>query len=160
MGFNMRRPSSPRWRQGSSRRKPATTPDTVCGVKRKEAQAGHDPVIEAAEQSGLSGRRLSRGIEPRAGGDRWRPCGPLQLAHAPAAACRAPLDRYVRVTGGAALWRSKMTERDEIEGRSLDGSRVVLLASVVTSSFGKESFQQDSDSAAGQRGHLQRRRLT
>ena len=43
---------------------------------------------------------------------------------------RAVLDRYIAVTGGAAAWNSKKTERDEIEGRSLDGSRVLLRASL------------------------------
>ena len=51
------------------------------------------------------------------------------------------LDRYVRVTGGAATWRSRTTERDEIEGRSLEGDRVVLLASVFTSRSG-DSFNR------------------
>jgi hypothetical protein len=43
---------------------------------------------------------------------------------------RAVLDRYIAVTGGANAWHSKKTERDEIEGRSLDGSRVLLRATV------------------------------
>ena len=36
------------------------------------------------------------------------------------------LDRYVKVTGGAAVWHSVHSERDLIEGRSLDGERVVI----------------------------------
>jgi hypothetical protein len=51
------------------------------------------------------------------------------------------LDRYVRVTGGASAWHGKTVERDEIEGRSIDGDRVVLLASVVTSRSG-DSFNR------------------
>jgi hypothetical protein len=43
------------------------------------------------------------------------------------------LDRYVKVTGGAAAWHSVHSERDLIEGRTLDGERVVLRATVVTS---------------------------
>jgi hypothetical protein len=43
------------------------------------------------------------------------------------------LDRYVRVTGGAAAWHSVHSERDLIEGRTLDGERVVLRATVATS---------------------------
>ena len=61
---------------------------------------------------------------------------PAFAAAVPAPTAATILDRYVRVTGGAAAWRSKNVERDEIEGRSLDGSRVVLLATVVTSRSG------------------------
>lgn len=43
------------------------------------------------------------------------------------------LDRYVKVTGGAAAWHSIHSERDLIEGRTLDGERVVLRATVATS---------------------------
>ncbi len=46
------------------------------------------------------------------------------------------LDRYVRATGGAAAWHAKHTETDEIEGRTLDGLRVVLRATVTTSRAG------------------------
>jgi hypothetical protein len=46
------------------------------------------------------------------------------------------LDRYVSVTGGAAAWHAKHTERDEIEGRTLDGDRVVLRALVTVSRSG------------------------
>lgn len=40
------------------------------------------------------------------------------------------LDRYVSVTGGAAAWHAKRVETDDIEGRTLDGLRVVLRATV------------------------------
>jgi hypothetical protein len=40
------------------------------------------------------------------------------------------------VTGGAAAWHSKRTERDDIEGRTLDGTRVVLRATVTVSRSG------------------------
>jgi hypothetical protein len=40
------------------------------------------------------------------------------------------LDRYLQVTGGRTVWRSTQLQREEIEGRSLDGSRVVLRAAV------------------------------
>jgi len=53
----------------------------------------------------------------------------------------AILDRYVRVTGGAQAWHSKRSERDEIEGRTLDGDRVVLRATVVVSRSG-DSFSE------------------
>jgi hypothetical protein len=43
------------------------------------------------------------------------------------------LDRYVKVTGGAAAWHAVHSERDLIEGRTLDGERVVLRAAVATS---------------------------
>jgi len=43
------------------------------------------------------------------------------------------LDRYVKVTGGAAAWHSVRSESDLIEGRTLDGERVVLRAAVATS---------------------------
>jgi len=46
------------------------------------------------------------------------------------------LDRYVSVTGGAAAWHAKHTERDDIEGRTLDGWRVVLRATVTVSRSG------------------------
>src|SRR5712671_5002844 len=46
------------------------------------------------------------------------------------------LDRYVAVTGGAAAWHAKHTERDDIEGRTLDGQRVVLRATVTRSRSG------------------------
>jgi hypothetical protein len=48
----------------------------------------------------------------------------------------AVLDRYVKVTGGAAAWRAKRSERDEIEGRTLDAERVVLRATVTLSRMG------------------------
>jgi len=46
------------------------------------------------------------------------------------------LDRYVSVTGGGTAWRAKHTERDEIEGRTLDGERLVLHATVTVSRSG------------------------
>jgi hypothetical protein len=49
----------------------------------------------------------------------------------------AVLDRYVRLTGGASAWHSKHSERDEIEGRALEGDRVVLRATISTSRSGE-----------------------
>ena len=46
------------------------------------------------------------------------------------------IDRYVSVTGGAAAWRAKHTETDDIEGRTLDGERVVLRATVTVTRSG------------------------
>ena len=46
------------------------------------------------------------------------------------------LDRYVSVTGGVAAWHANHTETDEIEGRTLDGLRVVLRATVTVSRSG------------------------
>lgn len=46
------------------------------------------------------------------------------------------LDRYVGLTGGAAAWHSKHSQRQEIEGRTLDGERVVLRATISTSRSG------------------------
>jgi hypothetical protein len=46
------------------------------------------------------------------------------------------LDRYVKAAGGAAAWRAKHFERDEIEGRSLDDQRIVLHASISISRAG------------------------
>jgi hypothetical protein len=46
------------------------------------------------------------------------------------------LDRYVAATGGASAWHAKTTERDDIEGRTLDGQRVVLRATVTVSRSG------------------------
>lgn len=46
------------------------------------------------------------------------------------------LDRYVSLTGGAPAWHAKRTERDDIEGRTLDGTRVVLRATVTVSRAG------------------------
>jgi hypothetical protein len=54
----------------------------------------------------------------------------------PLPAAGTVLDRYVAVTGGAAAWQSKRTERDEIEGRSLDGRRVLLRATLAFSRQG------------------------
>ena len=48
----------------------------------------------------------------------------------------AILDRYVKVTGGAPAWRAKRSERDQIEGRTLDAERVVLRATVTLSRLG------------------------
>jgi hypothetical protein len=46
------------------------------------------------------------------------------------------LDRYVQVTGGRSAWKSKEIETDDIEGRTLDGTRVVLRATVTISRKG------------------------
>jgi hypothetical protein len=46
------------------------------------------------------------------------------------------LDRYVKIAGGAAAWHSKHSERQEIEGRALDGDRVVLRATISISRSG------------------------
>ena len=46
------------------------------------------------------------------------------------------LDRYVKVAGGAAVWRSKKFQQQDVEGRTLDGARVVLHASVRVSRAG------------------------
>ncbi|HXJ41684.1 MAG TPA: hypothetical protein VNH18_20580, partial [Bryobacteraceae bacterium] len=45
-------------------------------------------------------------------------------------------EKYVHATGGRAAWHSKQMERDEIEGRTLDGSRVILRAAVTTTRNG------------------------
>ena len=45
-------------------------------------------------------------------------------------------DHYVQATGGRSAWQSKQMERDDIEGRTLDGSRVILQASVTTTRNG------------------------
>ena len=58
-------------------------------------------------------------------------CAVMQAAvprNLPAAA--TVFDRYIDATGGRAAWNSKRTERDEIEGRSLDGQHVLLRATV------------------------------
>ena len=44
----------------------------------------------------------------------------------------AVFDKYIRATGGRAAWVSKQFERDRIEGRSLDDTRVLLRATVTT----------------------------
>jgi hypothetical protein len=46
------------------------------------------------------------------------------------------IDRYVSVTGGGAAWHAKHTESDDIEGRTLDGERVVLRATVTVTRSG------------------------
>jgi hypothetical protein len=53
------------------------------------------------------------------------------------------LDRYVNVTGGAAIWHAKHTERDDIEGRTLDGQRVVLRAAITLSRSGNSVSEID-----------------
>jgi hypothetical protein len=50
-------------------------------------------------------------------------------------------DRYVNMTGGAAAWHAKSSERDDIEGRTLDGQRIVLRATVTVSRAGN-SFNE------------------
>jgi len=54
----------------------------------------------------------------------------LPLLAAPLPSARSVLDRYIAATGGASAWNSKRTERDDIEGRSLDGNHVLLRATV------------------------------
>ena len=46
------------------------------------------------------------------------------------------IERYIGVTGGAAAWHEKKSERDEIEGRALDSGRVVLRASIALTRAG------------------------
>src|SRR5580658_7852278 len=53
------------------------------------------------------------------------------------------LDHYVNVTGGAAAWHAKHTERDDIEGRTLDGQRVVLRAAITLSRSGNSVSEID-----------------
>lgn len=60
------------------------------------------------------------------------------------------LDRYVRVTGGEAEWQSKQSERDEIEGRTLDGQRVVLRAAITTSRAGNAISEVQIPQAASE----------
>ncbi len=65
-------------------------------------------------------------------------CGFYLLLSALALSADSPsaatvLDRYVKVTGGATAWHAIHSERDLIEGRTLDGERVVLRATVATS---------------------------
>ena len=40
------------------------------------------------------------------------------------------LDRYIKVTGGAAAWHAKKYQQQDLEGRTLDGARVVLRATL------------------------------
>jgi hypothetical protein len=60
------------------------------------------------------------------------------------------LDRYVAVTGGAAAWHEKNIERDEIEGRTLDGLRVVLRAAVTVSGSGNSLSEIQVPQNAGE----------
>ena len=69
------------------------------------------------------------------------PVAVMLLCGTAAAANRLPtagqvLDRYVNLTGGVAAWQAKQTEADDIEGRTLDGQRVVLRATVTVSRSG------------------------
>ncbi|HVW84498.1 MAG TPA: hypothetical protein VHB50_07445 [Bryobacteraceae bacterium] len=45
-------------------------------------------------------------------------------------------DRYVQATGGESAWRSKYSERDDVEGRTLDGGHVVLRATLALTRTG------------------------
>ncbi len=45
-------------------------------------------------------------------------------------------DHYIQATGGRSAWRSKQVERTQIEGRPLDGARVILRAAVTTTRTG------------------------
>jgi len=60
------------------------------------------------------------------------------------------LDRYVRVTGGSEAWQSKRVERDEIEGRTLDGTRIVLRATITTSRAGNSISEVQIPQAASE----------
>jgi hypothetical protein len=60
------------------------------------------------------------------------------------------LDRYVSVTGGAAAWHAKHTETDDIEGRTLDGRRVVLRALVTVSRSGNSVSEIQVPQVAGE----------
>ena len=62
-------------------------------------------------------------------------CGTAAAAGQPPTAGQV-LDRYVNLTGGIAAWQAKQTEADDIEGRTLDGQRVVLRATVTVSRSG------------------------
>lgn len=86
-----------------------------------------------------------------------RRIGSLLLCAAPLfAAVKLPsagevLDRYVSVTGGSAAWHEKRTETDDVEGRTLDGLRVVLRATVTVSRAGN-SLSQIQVPQAGSEG--------
>lgn len=67
--------------------------------------------------------------------------GPFAFAQEKLPSAGQVLDRYVKVTGGVSAWRSKETETDDIEGRSLDGTRVVLRANVTISRSGSSISQ-------------------
>jgi hypothetical protein len=54
----------------------------------------------------------------------------VQLSATPLPSAKSVLDRYIAATGGASAWNSKKTERDDIEGRSLDGRHVLLRATL------------------------------
>ena len=51
-------------------------------------------------------------------------------APAPLPSAAQVFDRYIRATGGEKAWHSKYSERDDIEGRSLDNNAVVLRATL------------------------------
>jgi hypothetical protein len=76
------------------------------------------------QPNGLSLRVISLGVL----------CSATLLAGSPTAA--GILDRYVKVAGGSDLWHAQKSERDDIEGRSLDDNRVVLRATIVTTRDG------------------------
>jgi hypothetical protein len=61
------------------------------------------------------------------------------------------LDRYVNVTGGAPAWHDKRVETDDVEGRTLDGTRLVLRATVTVSRAGN-SLSQTQIPQAGSEG--------
>lgn len=61
------------------------------------------------------------------------------------------LDRYVGATGGAAAWHEKRVETDDVEGRTLDGMRVVLRATVTISRAGN-SLSEIQVPQAGREG--------
>ena len=50
-------------------------------------------------------------------------------------------ERYVRATGGESAWRSKRSERDEIEGRALGSNRVILRATLLHTRSGNALHQ-------------------
>jgi hypothetical protein len=96
------------------------------------------------------------GFAPRRNPEFWLPvlfvflCGAVHAAAERLPPAGQVLDRYVSVTGGATAWNSKRVERDEVEGRTLDGERVVLRATVTTSRAGNSISEVQVPEAASE----------
>ena len=93
----------------------------------------------------LSSKQRSRGLIRKAASRILARCVLMQCCAylCLAAPARSPLpsagqvfDRYIRATGGMDAWRTKQSERTEIEGRAIESGRVVLRATVALARAG------------------------
>ena len=112
-------------------------------TREARCSSGRDPVVEAADEWIRSTPALA-GAGKNATLAECRRCHPAMCVwdfrvrgvQSSLPAAGQVLDRYVSVTGGAGAWHARRMETDDIEGRTLDGLRVVLRATVTVSRSG------------------------